>query len=446
MEPLRRQLRNLTIPIFVEIALVMLVGAVDTFMLSGCGDAAVGAVGFDNQLIALVFLVFQFLSIGVAIVCAQYHGAGLKVRLVQVVGIALIVNTAIGLAASAFLYFKAEAILTRLGLRPEQLADGVTYLRLTGAFAFFQAISFALSASLRSVDKVRPPMVITAVANVLNVIGNYALIFGHFGCPAMGVEGAAWATAMSRVVSFALLAIVHTKIHIRRFPLAWFRPFPWREAVNLVRIGFPAMGEELSYCLSQVVITFFINQISADALTTRTYAVNCIMFAFLFCSSAVQAGDIVVGHLIGQERYAPAYLVGNFFLRRSMAVTLVCSVVLALLGPFIFSALTDNAEIVRLGGIILWRDVTLEGGRVRNIFACGTLRATGDVFYPLVVGICFQWAVAVGVAWAFAIPFGWGLIGAWVGFSLDENLRGIVLMRRWHSQGWRGKSLAHAGL
>ncbi len=441
MEPLRRQLRNLTVPIFVEIALVMLVGAVDTFMLSGCGDNAVGAVGLDNQLIALVFLVFQFLSIGVAIVCAQYHGAGLRKRLVQVVGIALIVNTAIGLAASALLYFKAEAILTLMGLRPDQMPDGVTYLRITGAFAFFQAISFALSASLRSVDRVRPPMAVTAIANVLNVAGNYALIFGHWGCPALGVAGAAWATALSRVVSFVLLAVLHTKLHIPRFPLAWFRPFPWREAVNLVKIGLPAMGEELSYCLSQVVITFFINQISAAALTTRTYAVNCIMFAFLFCSRDVQAGGIVVGHLVGRERYKPAYHVGNFFLRRSMAVTLICSVLLALAGPFIFGALTDNPEIVRLGTIILWIDVTLEVGRVRNIFACGTLRAAGDGFSPLIVGICFQWAVAVGVSWLFAIPFGWGLIGAWAGFSLDENLRGIVLMRRWHSQSWRGKSL-----
>ena len=79
---------------------------------------------------------------------------------------------------------------------------------------------------------------------------------------------------------------------------------------------------------------------------------------------------------------------------------------------------------------------------MRNIFACGTLRAAGDPVYPLVVGIIFQWGVAVGVAWLFAIPFGWGLLGAWVAFSLDENLRGIVLMRRWHSKGWVGKSLA----
>lgn len=442
MEGLRRQLGRLTVPLFIEIALVMLVGAVDTFMLSSCGDGAVAAVGLDNQLIMLVFLVYQFVSVGVGIVCAQYHGAGLRQRMVQVVGIALLFNFVVGLAVSLLLFFKAEAILRLMGLEEALLPQGVAYLKIAGALSFFQALAFAFSASLRSVGRVKAPMVVTAVVNVLNAVGNYALIFGHFGCPELGAAGAAWATAGSRAVGFFLVAAIHTGTHIRTYPLAWFRPFPWREMRNLFKIGLPAMGEELSYCLSQVVITYFINRISTDALTTRTYAAHVIMFAYLFCVSIVQGGDILVGHLVGRVRYSAAYAMGNFFLKWSLVITLAGSVLIALAGPWIFRLLTTNPEIIRLGTLILWIDVTLELGRVRNIFACGTLRAAGDPVYPLVVGLVFQWGVAVGVAWLFAIPFGWGLLGAWVAFSLDENLRGIVLMRRWHSKGWVGKSLA----
>lgn len=442
MESLRRQLVRLTIPVFVEVALVMLVGMVDTFMLSSCGDGAVAAVGLDNQLVMLVFLVYQFVSIGVGIVCAQYHGAGLRRRLVQVVGIALLFNAFMGLVASAFLYFQAETVLRAMGLREDLLPQGAVYLRITGALSFFQALGFAFSASLRSVDRVKVPMIVTAIANVINALGNYLLIFGHWGCPALGVAGAAWATAASRIVAFVLLAAIHTKVHIRRFPLAWFRPFPWREVRNLFRIGLPAMGEELSYCLSQVAITFFITRISTEALATRTYAVYVIMFVYLFCVSITQGGDILIGHLVGRKRYRPAYLMGNYLLRWSLIITLPASLVLAACGPKVFGLLTANPEIIRLGTAILWIDCTLELGRVRNIFACSTLRAAGDPVYPLVVGLIFQWGVAVGVAWIFAIPLGWGLIGAWVAFSLDENLRGIVLMRRWHSLGWTGKSLA----
>lgn len=430
-----------------EIALVMLVGFVDVLMLSqygekGTGDSAVAAVGFVNQFVGLVFLIYQFVSQGMAIVCAQYHGAGYRQRLVQIVGLALGLNAALGFVVSGALYCFPEEILRFLQLKEELLPDGVTYLRITGALSFFQALAFTFSGSLRSVDRVRPVMYVTVAANVLNAIGNYAFIYGNFGCPELGVAGAAWATAVSRAVSMFLLAAVHFRTHIPSFPLAWFRPFPWRELRNLFAIGLPAMGEEASYCFSQLVISCFVNQISTEALTTRTYCVNCIMFVYLFCASITQGGDILVGHLVGRCRYNPAYLMGNFCLARSMVVTLGCSVLLALCGPLIFGLLTENPEIIRVGCIILWIDCILEVGRVRNIFACGTLRATGDAVYPLVVGVIFQWSVAVGLAWVFAFPCGWGLIGAWIGFTLDENLRGIVLMRRWHKRSWIGKGFA----
>ena len=118
-QSLKKQLKVLTIPVFIEMALVMLLGAVDTVMLSRYSDNSVAAVGLDNQLMSLVFLVYQFFSMGAAILCAQYIGAGLRKRLVQVVGMALVVNLALGMVVSALLFFYAEQLLQLMGLRPE---------------------------------------------------------------------------------------------------------------------------------------------------------------------------------------------------------------------------------------------------------------------------------------------------------------------------------------
>ena len=104
---LKHQLKVLTIPVFIEMALVMMLGAIDTVMLSRYSDNSVAAVGLDNQLISLVFLVYQFFSMGAAILCAQYIGAGMRKQLVQVVGMALTVNLALGLTVSAILFFYA---------------------------------------------------------------------------------------------------------------------------------------------------------------------------------------------------------------------------------------------------------------------------------------------------------------------------------------------------
>lgn len=436
---LKRQLKVLTIPVFIEMALVMMLGAVDTVMLSRYSDNSVAAVGLDNQLISLVFLVYQFFSMGAAILCAQYIGAGLRKRLVQVVGMALTVNLMLGLTVSALLFFFAEELLQLMGLRPELMGDGLTYMRLTGALSFFQALSLTFSASLRSADKVVYPMVVTGIVNVINILGNYALIFGHWGCPQLGVEGAAIATASSRAIATVLLAVIHFKVHIPRFPLHYFRPMPWQELKNLLHIGIPAMSENISYSLSQVVITFFINQISNEALATRTYCHNMIMFVYLFCISITQGGDILVGHLVGQRRHQAAYILGNYFFRWSMIITITGSIILALSGRSILSAFTDNPEIIAMGVWVLIIDVFLEVGRTANIFAVGTLRATGDAIYPVVVAIIFNWTIAVGLSYVIGIPLGYGLVGMWVGFALDENIRGIILMRRWRSGKWKTK-------
>lgn len=436
---LKRQLKVLTIPVFIEMALVMMLGAVDTVMLSRYSDNSVAAVGLDNQLISLVFLVYQFFSMGAAILCSQYIGAGLHKRMVQVVGIALVVNLLLGLIVSASLFFFAEELLQMMGLRSELLGDGVVYLRLTGVLSFFQALSLTFSASLRSADKVVYPMVVTGIVNVLNITGNYAFIFGHWGCPQLGVEGAAIATAASRALSMVLLAVIHFRVHIPRFPLRYFRPMPWQELRNLFYIGIPAMSENISYCLSQVVITFFINQISNEALAARTYCANMIMFVYLFCISITQGGDILVGHLVGQRRHQAAYVLGNYFFRWSMIITISGSILLALTGHSILSTLTDNQNIIAMGVWILVIDVFLEIGRTSNIFAGSTLRATGDTIYPFVVGVIFQWSVAVGLSYVIGIPLGYGLVGMWVGFALDENIRGVILMRRWWSGKWKTK-------
>ena len=102
--------------------------------------------------------------------------------------------------------------------------------------------------------------------------------------------------------------------------------------------------------------------------------------------------------------------------------------------------LTDNPEIVRLGCLILWIDVLLEIGRAINIWATQALRATGDVNYQFYVGVVVQWMVSVGFSYLLGIHWGYGLLGMWVSFMLDENIRGLVFIFRWRSLKWATKS------
>ena len=439
-ENLKKRLARLAAPIFIETLLIMMLGAVDTVMLSRHSDNSVAAVGVVNQIIMLTFLVFEVINLGTSVLCSQYLGARLHKQVVQVVGVSILVNFVVGVGISMLLFGCAEPILRLMGLGPELMQDGMDYMRIVGAFAFFQALSLTLSASLRSANKAVYPMLVTVVVNVLNIIGNYSLIFGRFGFPELGVEGAAISTAFSRGVSMVILFVILFRKHIHRFPPAYFRPFPWVELKNLMKVGLPSAGEQLSYSSSQVVITYFINMLGVEALATRTYCVNIIMFAYLFSISMAQGGAICIGHLIGEKKPRAAFLMGKYVMKKSVMITVILSCILALFGHVIFGWLTSNAEIIKMGVTILVIDIVLEIGRPVNIFATNALRAAGDVNYPFYVGLVVMWSVAVGLVYLFGFPLVWGICGMWVAFLLEENIRVAIFVRRWYSMKWASKS------
>lgn len=180
--------------------------------------------------------------------------------------------------------------------------------------------------------------------------------------------------------------------------------------------------------------------LGVEALATRTYCVNIIMFVYLFSISMAQGGAICIGHLVGRSKNRAAFILGKFVMKRSVSITLALSILLALSGPYIFNILTRNPEIIRLGCIILWIDVLLEIGRPINIFATNALRAAGDVNYPFYVGLIVMWSVAVAFGYVSGIVLGFGILGMWTAFMLDENIRGIIFVKRWYSMKWVAKN------
>lgn len=436
---LSRQLASLAGPIFIETLLVMMLGAVDTFMLSRHSDNSVAAVGVVNQLMNLIFLLFEVISLGTSILCSQYIGAGRRDKVIQVVGISLIFNLISGLLLSLGLYFFAEDLLLMMGLRPDLMSEGLPYMRIVGGFAFLQALSLTLSAALRSADKAKYPMYVSIVVNILNIIGNYMLIFGKFGMPALGTQGAAISTSFCRLVSMVILFVVLFRKHIPSFPKKLFSPFPWIELKNLLKIGIPSAGEHMSYSLSQVVISYFINMISNQALATRSYVINIVMFTYIFALAIAQGGAILIGHLVGQKKIQAAYTIGKRVMRLGAATSVSLSLLTAIFGKHLLALLTSDPWIIATGASILWVEVLLENGRALNFFGVNALRSAGDIYYPVCVGIVVMWGVQVVGSYVLGISMGWGLVAMWAVFALDENIRGFIFLRRWNSFRWVGK-------
>lgn len=441
---LKKQLALLTIPIFIETLLIMSLGAMDTFMLSRHSDASVAAVGLANQVISFTFIIFEVINLGTSVLCSQYLGAGMRDRMITVTGMSLVVNLLFGVVVSLALFFFATPIMSALGLEGELLPIGAEYMRIVGIAAFVQALSMTLSAVLRSNDKAYYPMLVVLVVNILNICGNYILIFGKFGAPALGANGAAITTAVARTVAMVILFIIVFRTTVPSFPWHIFRKWPGHEFRNLMKIGLPAAGEQMSYSCSQLVIAFFITGLGMEALATRTYCANVIMYVYLFCIAISHGGAIVIGHLVGAARWNGAFVMGKYVMKIATLLTLSFSIILALLGKDIMSALTHNPEIIALGVTIFWIDVVLEIGRPINIFAVNALQAAGDVNFPFYVGVIVMWLVAVLAGWYFGVIAGFGILGMWWMFALDENIRGVIFLWRWFSKKWMFKGFTPA--
>lgn len=234
--------------------------------------------------------------------------------------------------------------------------------------------------------------------------------------------------------------ILHYRIK-GNLPFSFLRKgFPKSELKKLLTIGIPSAGEHLAYNTSQVAITYFIASMGTIALTTKVYTINVMMFIFLFTIAIGQGTQILIGHYIGANKHQDAYDRCIKSLKISVIVAVSMAIIVSFFSKHLLGIFTDNPEIITLGTTLIFLTIILEPGRAFNIVVINSLRAAGDVKFPVYMGILSMWGVAVTLSYVLGILFGLGLVGVWIAFIVDEWLRGILMLRRWKSRKWEKMS------
>ena len=426
----------LTWPIFIELLLHMLMGNADTLMLSQYSDKSVAAVGVTNQILSVIIVMFGFVAQGAAILIAQNLGADKPKTAGKIAMMSISLNLLFSLTLSAALFVWAVPILNLMDLPTEIMGEATTYIQIVGGLIFVQALIMTTGAILRSYGHTKDTMTVTIVMNILNVIGNYFVIFGPFGFPVLGVAGVAYSTAISRLLGF--IALIFLLVKRSQGQLDYKNLFRYRKAYlkKILQIGVPSAGEQLSYNASQMVITYFVAQLGTIAITTKVYAQNIMMFIFLFSIAIGQGTQIMIGHMIGAGKQKEAYERGLKSLRLSFIVSLTMASLAFVFAKPLLGIFTDDTSIIELGVFLFLLTIILEPGRAFNLVMINSLRAAGDVKFPVYIGIIVMWGVGVTFAWFFAIYLGLGLTGIWISFIADEWLRGVFMLRRWKKQHW----------
>ncbi|OBR67862.1 MATE family efflux transporter [Paenibacillus oryzae] len=431
----------LTWPIFLEISLFMMMGIADTFMLSAISDNAVSGVGASNQYLHIVLLLLEVIGNGASIVVAQYIGSKKFFEAAKISALAVTLNLMVGIVLSiGFVMFNGY-LLQSLNLQGEVLEFAKSYLRIVGGAIFLQAIINSLAAIIRVHGFTKEAMLVSLGMNVIHIIGNYALIFGNFGMPALGVEGAAISTVVSRLIAVFVFFWMMYRIMAVKIAIRYYFTLSKEYIGKILKIGIPSALEQVMYQCCQLVFVFYTTYLGEAALAAKQYASNISMLIYLFAFAVGMGTAIMVGRLVGAGRSNDAYTRVWMSVRSASIGTLVVVVVVMLFRHQLVGLFTDDAEVLRLGAQVLLYSLILETGRTINIVIVNSLRASGDAKYPLYVGMFTMVGMSLPLGYLFVFHMGMGLPGIWLAIAADEWIRAVIFYFRWRSRAWERHAL-----
>lgn len=427
---------NISWPLFIELALHMGMGVIATLMLSHYSDNAASGVGVANQLLGIFILVFNVTSIAAMILIGQRLGANQLSQARQFARSAVGLNVWFGVIVAILVLVFGEPLLRLFDIQGEVLNYGLIFIRICGASLFLESLSLALSAVLRSHGFTKESMIVSIMMNVISVIGYAMSIFGLFGLPITGVVGVSWTIVIARAFAvLVLLYIVYRRIALT-FKVQDIIKVNKQDVREMLYIGIPSAGENLSYQFSQLVITAIVASLGDASLAARVYISNISMLCYLFTVAIAEGTQLLVARYIGGKQYDRALKRGIKTLRIAMVASLTAAVAMAMIGSPILELFTDDYQIIAIGLPILWAVVFTEPGRAMNIVLMSSLKSAGDVRFPVIIGMVSMWGIAVTLSYTLGITFGLGLLGVWLAQGMDEWFRGIFACKRWLSKPW----------
>lgn len=435
-----KSLMSLTIPIFFELLLVTIVGNVDTIMLGHYSDKAVGAVGGISQVLNIQNVIFGFVNLATAILCAQFIGAKNKRRVHEVITVSLIVNLILGLFMGILYFTFWNTILEKIKLPFELIEVGKNYFKLVGGLCIFQGITLTCGAIMKSHGKPKQMLYVNMGVNLLNILGNGMFIFGWFGVPILGPTGVGISTVVSRAIGCVVGFLVMSHNCNFKFRKKFLKPFPFHVIKNILSIGIPTAGENLAWNIGQLMIMSMINTMGTTMIASRTYLMLIANFVMTFSIALGHGTAIQVGQLVGAKESEEAYGKCLKSLKLSIVLAFSVTVLAWLFKNQIMGVFTKDRAILEASLKIFPLMIVLEVGRVFNIVIINSLHAAGDIKFPMFMGIIFIFIVAVPFSYIFGVKLGWGLVGIWIANAADEWFRGIAMLIRWRNKKWITKS------
>lgn len=433
---LRRKIMALAFPAILEMLSGTLVWATDTAMVGRLSAEALSAVGLGGQIVFNVVYVFGALGVGALAMVSRSIGAGDKKRADYITSQAFIMAVCLGIILALIYFFCAERIYGMLSDDPEVVALGTKYVKILALGVVFMVPSYVVNSALRGAGNTVVPMLSAATGNILNVVGDYVLIFGHFGFPRMEVEGAALASAISQIVA-ALIALIYAGSGRANIEIDFKALIPdFGMMRELTRISLPASMEELSYTTSRLLCSAWINRLGTVAFAAHQVAVTGESISFMPGYGFSVAASAMVGQNLGANDEKTAEK-SAWEAARLAAILMGMMAILFLLVPEKITGLFTNIPEVRDLAARCLRIGALEQVSIAySMTFSGALRGAGDTKGTFRITSMTWWFLRVPliflVAW-----FKAGLEFVWVTTVIQYFVEALLMVRRFKKSEWK---------
>jgi MATE family multidrug resistance protein len=408
---------------------VMLMGVVDTMMLGHLSANALAAGALGHIVTICVLMVGYGILSALDPLVSQAHGAGDG----QAVGSHLQRGLVMALALTvpfAAAFWDVRGLLLLLGQPAAVVPDAAAYARAIVGGILPYLLFVVLRQTLQAMSVVRPAMIAMVVGNLGNLIGNYALIFGHFGLPALGVAGAAWSTSFNRWLMFGYLLLAS-----RRTLAPYWRGFTaesaaWRKYLLMLRIGLPIAVHNAVELLIFVLAALLIGRMGVAALAGHQIAINLASLSFMVPLGISGAAATRVGNAIGGGDMPGARRAAVACLVLGAAVMLLFAVLFAALPEPLARLYTRDRAVIAVVAVLLPIAAMFQVFDGLQVVGAGVLRGAADTTFPAAMAFIGYWVLGLPAGWVLAYHAGLGPRGLWWGFTVGIAAVALLLVAR----------------
>jgi MATE family multidrug resistance protein len=430
-----RPMLGLAMPLVMAELGWMTMGVVDTMMVGRLPDSAraIGAVSLAGILYIAVAIFGAGLMLGLDTLVSHSYGAGdvedCHRSLVNGVYLSMaIAPVLMGIVRAV------EPVLRAVKIEPSVLDQTIPYLRALNWSTLPLLLFFVLRRYLQGMSLAKPVMFALVSANFVNLLGNWILIWGHGGFPAMGTVGSGWSTCVARIYMMGvLLAFSFYYSHRHETGLRDARPLPdFFRIWQLVQLGFPAATQFGMEVAVFAVATTLIGKLGAVPLAAHQIALNTVSLTYMVPLGISSAAAVRVGQALGRCDSHAASRAGWTAMALG-ASFMACMGVLLLVAPrIVVRVFTPDRVVIQTATGLLFVGAFFQLFDGLQTVATGALRGAGDTRTPMICHLVFYWLLGLPVGAFLCFPLGWGAQGLWAGLCLALILIGCVLLYMWH--------------